>query len=185
MSTNRKALATIPEGICWIFGLAAAVLGELDYRGLTDNPIPDAVTAGIVSLGSILLLVGLVGIRRIQKDRGTSSGRPGYYITLAGLAITAISVWPFVVVGPMIVAIGVTVYGGTTLASGSIRSLGAWMHALSIPVGVVTGFAFAWGGYDGGFGIATSVVLISAGFMSLGYDVAAPPPAVVSREVTA
>lgn len=185
MSTKRKALAAIPGGICWMFGGAAFVLGELDYRGLTDNPIPYAVGAGITSLGSILLIVGLINIRRLQVAAGGPSARPGYYITLAGLAIAVIPVWPAIVLGPMLTAIGVTVYAGTMLASRSIRSLGTWMHALSIPIGVVIGFAFAWGGYDGGFGVAASLALISAGFMSLGFDAAAPPQAVTAQEVTA
>lgn len=186
MRTSRTgALAAIPGGILWILGTAAAVLGELDYRGITDNPIPDAVAFGIVSLGSILLLVGLINIRRIQAERGGPSGGPGYYIALAGLAVTAISVWPFIFLGPMLVGIGATIYGGATLASRSTRSLGTWMHVLSIPLGIMTGFASAAVGYDGGLGIVVFSALISGGFMSLGYDVAASPVASTVREQTA
>lgn len=186
MRTSRAgALAAIPGGICWIFATAAGVLGELDYRGLTDNPIPDPVGFVIAALGSILLLVGLVNIRRIQADRGGSPGGPGYYIAMAGLAITVVPVWPLIFIGPILVGIGATIYGVATMASGSIRSLGTWMHVLSIPIALVTAFMLAAGGYDGGLGMVAFSVLISGGFMSLGYDVAAPPSPVAAQEVTA
>ena len=174
---RKAAAAAIAGGILWAFGLTGAVLGELDYRGLTDNPIPDALTGIAAAVGSALFLLAFISLRRGHKAQGATGGAPGYWITIVGLALTLVPIWPFIAGGPMVLALGATIYAAATLASGKVRSFGLWLHALCIPAGVVVGFGFAWGGYDGGIGLATLLLMLITGFMAMAYDAAysAPP----------
>ncbi|MGH2807926.1 MAG: hypothetical protein ACRDKT_11710 [Actinomycetota bacterium] len=170
IAIRKGTAAAITGGICWAFGATGAVLGELDYRGLTDNPIPDPLGLGVTAVGSALLLASLVSVRRAHLDQGATAGAPGYWIAIVGLLLLLAPVWPLFVLGPMVLAIGVTIYSSITLASGRIRSFGLWLHVLCIPAGLVVGFAFNGAGYDGGFGIIASLVMMIGGFMTLAYD---------------
>lgn len=165
--------AAIVGSICWAFGATSAVLDELDYRGLTDSPIPFAVGTAVTAIGSALLILAFVTIRRIHVHQGATAGAPGYWMAITGLVLMLFPVWPLIFLGPLVVALGMTIYAGATLSSGKTRSFGLWLHALNIPFGVVVGFAFDGAGYDGGIGIMTSLVMVITGIMTMAYDAAA------------
>jgi len=169
---RRWALAAIPGGVGVAIGVTAVVLGELEYRGLAQNTIPDAVAYPVAALGTILLMVALTAIRKVQIAKGGPEGRIGYWTAMGGLLLTMAGVWPLVFLGPMLIGLGVTIYGATTLAAGVLRSFGAWLHVMSIPTGVISGFAFFSAGFDGGFGIIVFMAMLIAGFMILGFDAA-------------
>lgn len=165
--------AAIVGSICWAFGATSAVLDELDYRGLTDSPIPFAVGTAVTAIGSALLILAFITIRRVHVDQGATAGAPGYWMAITGLVLMLFPVWPLIFIGPLVVALGVTIYAGATLSSGKTRSFGLWLHALNIPFGVVVGFAFDGAGYDGGIGVITSLLMVITGIMTMAYDAAA------------
>ncbi len=170
---RKAAAAAIVGGVCWGFGTTWAILDELEYRDLTDNPIPDPLAFGVTAIGSALLLLAFMSLRRVHTEQGATSGVSGYWISVAGFVLLLYPVWPFIFIGPLVLGIGATIYAGATLASGRTRSFGLWLHVLSIPVGTAVGFAFAWGGYDGGIGVATFMLMLITGYMTMTYDAAA------------
>lgn len=178
---HNWALAAIPGGLCMAFGVIAAVVSELDYRGLAEATIPFAASAGITAAGAILLMIAFTGIRRLQEGSGTT----GYWIGMAGLVLSIAPIWPLIIFGPMLLGIGLTIYGGSTLAVGSLRSLGSWLHVLSIPASVASGFAFFAGGFDGGLGMIVFMAMVIAGFMILGFDAAGVSKAPRAQETAA
>jgi hypothetical protein len=164
--------AAVLGSLCWALGAAGVLLGELDYRGLTDNPIPDGLTFIATVVGTALLLFAFVSIRRSHIGLGATTGKLGYWISIVGLVVMLFPAWPLMVIGPLLIALGVTIYAGTMLGGGKVRSFGLWLHVANIPLGMIVGFSLAWGGYDGGIGIITSLLLILGGFMTLAYDAA-------------
>jgi hypothetical protein len=174
IDARNTTWTAVVGAICWAFGATGVVLGELDYRGLTENPIPEPVGLGVTAIGTVLLLIALITLRRVHVHEGVTTGAPGYWITIAGLALMLLPTWPFIVIGPLLVGIGVTIYAGTILATKKIRSFGLWLLAMNVPVGIVVGFAFDGAGYDGGIGIALSLLMVLAGLMTLAYDTATP-----------
>jgi hypothetical protein len=174
IDARNTTWTAVVGAICWAFGATGVVLGELDYRGLTENPIPEPVGVGVTAIGTVLLLIALITMRRVHVHQGVTTGTPGYWITVAGLALMLFPTWPFIVIGPLVLGIGVTIYAGALLATQKIRSFGLWLLVLNLPIGIVVAFAFDAIGYDGGIGIALSLLLILGGFMSLAYDTATP-----------
>jgi hypothetical protein len=179
IDARNTTWAAVAGAICWAFGATAVVLGELDYRGLTENPIPDPVGFGVTAIGTVLLLIALITMRRVHVHQGANTGAPGYWITVGGLALMLFPAWPFILIGPLVVGIGVAIYAGSILASKKIRSFGLWLFALNVPVGIIVGFTFDGAGYDGGIGIALSLLMVLGGFMTLAYDTATPELAFV------
>lgn len=182
---RRWAYAAIPGGAGLAVGVAYAVLEELQYNGIVANPIPDLVSFVVTGIGVVLLMIAFTSIRKTQIASGGTSGTVGYWIAMTGLLLSAAWVWPLFVLGPLLVGIGVSLYGASTLAAGTFRSFGSWLHVLCVPTAIVVGFASYAVGFDGGIGIIVFMGMVIAGFMTLGFDTAAPAERRMPREVAA
>ena len=182
---RRMAYAAIPGGIGLAIGVAWAMLEELEYNGIIENKIPDVVSLAASAIGAILLMVSFTGVRKIQMASGGTSGSAGYWTAMVGLGLSVAWMWPLFIAGPLLIGIGVILYGASSLASGSVRSFGSWLHVLALPTAIVTGLGSEAAGYDGAVGVVVFMTMLIAGFMTLGFDAAKADHPQVGSGVTA
>lgn len=169
METVKAGRAALLGSALWAFGLVSGILGELEWRNtIADNPIPDGLTAVAVAAGSLMLLYGLRSFNRTLSADLRLIGRAGYWIAFSGLAITVAPVWPFIVIGPFVAGIGLTLYGAERAKLRSEASVGAWMHVACFPAGVLVGVIAVSLGYDGGIGVIGSVAIMIGGLAAMG-----------------
>lgn len=165
MDRRKVGRAALLGSALWTFGLVAATLGELEWRGeIADNPVPDWLSGAAVAAGSVMLLLGLRSFNETYGAGFRLAGRIGYWIAFAGVGISIVAVWPFIIIGPFFAGIGLTLYGIERARLRGAASAGAWMHATCFPAAVVVGVLAALFGYDEGIG-----TLVFVGFMILGF----------------
>jgi hypothetical protein len=169
MDTKKAGRALVLGGVCWIFGIVAVTLGELEFRGeITDNPIPDWLSFAVLAAGSVMFVLGLRSFNQVHGAELSRAGWTGYWIAFSGLAISIVAIWPFVVVGPFVAGVGLTIYGSQRARTLGAASAGAWMHALCFPVGVVVGILAELLGYDGGIGVLAFLGCMILGLAAMG-----------------
>lgn len=133
----------------WLIAHVGIAFGEIEYQDPTrPSPMPDwVVPIGIVT-GALLIatFAGFSGIAR-NNDRFGAGGA----VILGGVAISLVPVWPFIFLGPFLMAIGFFVLAVTAWRAGR-RSVGLALHAFGLPLSLPSGIAFDALGLDGSYG---------------------------------
>lgn len=169
MDRRKAGAAALIGSTLWVFGGIAVTLGELEWRNdIADNPIPDWLSAPGVAIGSALLLISL---RAFNENVGADLrpiARAGYWIAFAGLAISIAAIWPFIILGPFLAGIGLTLYGFERASLPGAETAGAWIHALSFPAAAAVGILAAMMGYEGAVWTLGFVGFLILGFVAIG-----------------
>lgn len=165
------APAAIAAGIVWSIALAYLVLDELEYAGeIADNPIPGAVGAVGLVLAAIATAMTLTAVRS-GMDRDGVGTKTAFGIAYLGTAISLIPLWPAIILGPLLVALGLFLVGIAAVRARRDANMGHRIHAFGLPVVALAAPLLDLAGImDGSLGLATFGAVLSIGLVWIGLD---------------
>lgn len=140
-ATTRRyaAVAGAAGAMLWLIANVGITFGEIEYRDPTrPNPFPDWVVPAGILAGALLIGLFAWFSRALAQTGRYGAGRA---IILVGAAISFVAVWPFIFLGPLLVAIGFFVLAVSAWRAGR-RSPGVALHAFGLPLSLPSGIAF-------------------------------------------
>lgn len=178
------AAAGMLGALAWLIANVGITYGEIEYQHPTRvSPMPEwsvpvGIVAGALLIASFVLFSGPAETRR-KLD-------PGRVIILLGAAISLVPLWPFLFLGPFLVAIGFFAGAVAALTSGR-RSVGIALHAIALPLSLPSGIAFDAVGLEGAYGglLFGAVLAIGIGWRAYETATSLEPAAPASTGATA
>lgn len=156
--------------LSWLIAHTGIAFGEIEYQDPTrPSPMPDwVVPVGIVT-GALLIafFTGFSGVARSKSRFGA-----GGALILGGTAVSLVPVWPFIFLGPFLIAIGFFVLAVAAWKAGR-RGVGIALHAFGLPLSLPSGIAFDALGMDGAYGGLLFGAVLTAGIAWRAYESAA------------
>lgn len=160
----------------WLIASVAAALDEIEYQDATQaSPLPEWVFP-------VATVIGAASIAMFAQFSGKPGARAARLAILIGAAISLVPLWPFIVIGPFLVAVG---FFGAAVAAwiNGHRTAGTTLHAFGLPLSIPLGTrALEALGMDPEYGVVVFMTVLALGIVLRAIEPDEEPKAISAPE---